>query len=153
MMNSALARTMQIQRTTVTSRFAQRSSRSRNFTDCPLPADDLIRKLDSTFRYHVHTRRAADHRRPQLRPGTARLEILLAVENERDRLLDAEPLALFLHQARHRFDERRLVRRDDLDEVALERGEILHLGNLPCAAHIGLRPRTRVEHRLLLLRL
>src|SRR5205085_11989308 len=85
-----------------------------------------------------------------LRPRAA-LEILLAVENERDRLLDAEPLALFLHEARYRFDERRLVGRDDLDEVALQRGKVLHFRDLPRAAHIGLRARAGSEHGLLLL--
>src|SRR2546423_4640 len=126
MMNSALARTMQTQRTTVTSRFANRSSRSRNFTASP------------------NTQRAADYRRPEQRPAPL-LEVLLAVENEGDRLLHAETLALLLHQPRYRLHKRRLVGRDDLGEAGLQRLQVFHFGNLPRATHVCLRARTGIE--------
>src|ERR1051325_6946463 len=106
MMNSPLATTMQNQRTSTTSSVVKRSSSSRNLTPSPP--------------HRAKERRIA----PPLcafSPGTARSEALLAVEDEGDGLLDAQPLRLLADQPRHRFDERRLVGRDDLGEVRLER--------------------------------
>src|SRR4051812_25314358 len=103
MRNSALASTMQTHRTTVTSKFAKRSRRSRNFTGRP------------------SMQGAAEPPPPLALRPRAELKVLLAVENESDRLFDAEPLAFLCHQTGHRLHERRLVRRDDLGEVALQR--------------------------------
>src|SRR5436309_4672540 len=120
MMNSRLASTMQTQRTTVTSRLAKRSRRSRNFTCRP------------------SMQGAAEPPPPSHCAPARSLEVLLAVENEGDRLLHVEPLRLLIHQSGYRFHERRLVRRDDLGEVALERLQVLHFGDLPRPAHVGL---------------
>src|SRR6266568_4165480 len=138
MMNSALASTMQTQRTTATSSAAKRSSRSRKFTAAP---------FDGRSRHA----KGGERRRPLRYAPAQPSEILLAIEDERDGLFHAQPLALFLHQPRYGFHERRLVRRDDLGEVALERSQVLHLRDLPGAAHIGLRAGTGLEHGLLLI--
>src|SRR5256885_13248131 len=109
---------MQNHRTTVTSRFAKRSRRSRNFT-CRPPS----------------MQGAAEPPPPLALRPRAELEVLLAVENEGNRLFNAEPLAFLCHQPGHRLYEWRLVGRDDLGEVALQRLQILHLRDLPGAAH------------------
>src|SRR6266568_1243995 len=80
-----------------------------------------------------------------------RSEALLGIEDERDRLLDAEALGLLADERRHRLHERRLVDIDDLGEVALELLEILDLGHLPRSPHVGLGPRSRLDQRHLLL--
>src|SRR5829696_3264755 len=88
---------------------------------------------------------------PSFRTASSRSEALLAVEDEADRLLDPEPLRLRSDEPRHRFHERRLVGADDLGEVALELLQVLELGDLPGAAHIGLGPVPGLLERRLLL--
>src|SRR5215218_3103007 len=86
-----------------------------------------------------------------VRTARSRSEALLAVEDETDRLFDPEPLRLRSDEPRDRFHERRLVGADDLGEVALELLQVLELGDLPGAAHIGLGPVPGLLERLLLL--
>src|SRR4051794_2938313 len=121
MMNSALARTMQIQRTTETKKFAKRSRRSRMFTASPLRRQG--RRIPAA---------------PKRRAPALTSEVLLAVEDKGDGLFHAEPLALFGHQPRHGLDEWRLVGGHDLGELALEFLEVLDLGDVPRATHVGL---------------
>ena len=74
-----------------------------------------------------------------------------ASRNEGDRLLDAEPLAFFVHHSRNSLHERRFVGRDDLGELALELLEIFHLRHVPRASHIGLGTLSGFENGFLLI--
>src|SRR4051794_33040742 len=73
-------------------------------------------------------------------------EALAAIEDERHRLLDPEPLRLLAHEARDRVDERLLVRVGDLLEVALQLVQRVLVGDLPRPAHVGLGELPRLGH-------
>src|SRR6476620_3127215 len=113
-MKSALARTMQIQRTAVTSRFEKRSSRSRKLTASPETRPWQAEGGGSPAALCIVLRQCLIR---NLRTGLQarsctsqpRSEVLLRVENEGDGFLDAEPFALFLHEPGDGLDERRLV--------------------------------------------
>src|SRR5215213_5451629 len=88
---------------------------------------------------------------PSLKTTRSRSEALLAVEDESHGLLDPEPLRLRSDEPRHRLHERRLVRADDLGEVALELLQVLELGDLPGAGHRAQAYMRGFLERLLLL--
>src|SRR6266567_741080 len=75
-------------------------------------------------------------------------EVFLRFEDEGDRLFDTESLGFLLDHRRHRFDERRLVRRNDLRELCLQLLQILQFRDFPCTTHIGLSARSGFEDSL-----
>src|SRR3954447_16841727 len=100
MTKSAVASTMQTRRTIATKPSTKRSNRA-----------------SSAKRPSRHAKGGVASP-PSFRTARLRSEALLAVEDEGPRLLAPEPLRLRSDEPRDRFHERRLVRADDLGEVA-----------------------------------
>src|SRR5262245_42431755 len=84
-------------------------------------------------------------------PVSGRSELLAALDDARDGLLDLETRRLRGNQRLDRLLEGLLVDLDDLRELGLELLQVLLLGDLPRPAHVGLGALTGLDHRRLLL--